>query len=107
MIYGWCLGIAAVRTDLWGGIAVMDLLRQDLLLPISDILIVGAHLVYTWCTFVALLWSTIGALFGTHVCSLYTIEMLQYLLHLFILHKEDVYFVLFSTLLEKLNLYFL
>ena len=72
MMYGRCLGIAAARTDLWGGIAVMDLLGKDLLLPITDTLIFGAHLVYTfsalfWYThFCALFWYTH---FGAHLCT--------------------------------------
>ena len=59
MIYDRCLGIAAARTDLWGGIAVMDLLGKDLLLPITDTLIFGAHLVhFFWYTH-----------FGAHLCT--------------------------------------
>ena len=59
MMYGRCLGIAAARTDLWGGIAVMDLLGKDLLLPITDTLIFGAHLVhFFWYTH-----------FGAHLCT--------------------------------------
>ena len=41
MIYGWCLGIAG-EDGFMGGIAVMDLLRQDLLLSVTDTLIFGA-----------------------------------------------------------------
>ena len=78
MIYGRCLGIAAARTDLWGGIAVMDLLGKDLLLPITDTLMIfGAHLVlFFWYThFGALFWYThFCALFwythfGAHLCT--------------------------------------
>ena len=90
MMYGRCLGIAAARTDLWGGIAVMDLLGKDLLLPITDTLMIfGAHLVhFFWYThFGALFWYThLVHFFGIHI--LVHIFVHQYLLHPFMFHQR-------------------